>query len=334
MGGAGTAAAAANGSTLHGGQALEIGQALHSDDGAYSAVMQTDGNFVVYDAGQGALWASGTADSGGTRLVMQDDGNLVVYTAEGRAVWDTGTGGSGVYAVMQTDGNFVLYARDRPLWSSYGGLLEPPVLERGDEGPAVAELQRRLEELRFWVGATDGVFGWLTEQAVYAFEKANGITADGKVDSHVRAALDRPSVPSPQSTQGRVIEIDKTRQLLYAVLDGQLEWVFHTSTGTEQPYQHPAGYTAMADTPPGRHTVDWQVDGWRDGRLGRMYRPKYFHSDGIALHGYHAIPPHPASHGCARVTFDAMDFIWAHDLMPIGSVVLVYGTSPPPGPAV
>lgn len=212
--------------------------------------------------------------------------------------------------------------------------LVPEALERGDEGPEVTELQRRLEELRFWIGPVDGIFGWLTEQAVYAFQKANELTVDGRFGAQVRAALAQPSVPAPRSTAGRVIEIDKARQLLYAVLDGQLEWVFHTSTGTEEPYQHPGGYTAMADTPPGRHTVDWQVDGWRDGRLGRMYRPKYFHADGIALHGYHAIPPYPASHGCARVTFDAMDFIWAQGLMPVGSVVLVYGTSPPPGPAV
>ena len=65
-----------------------------------------------------------------------------------------------------------------------------------------------------------------------------------------------------------------------------------------------------------------------------MYRPKYFHHDGIALHGYHAIPPHPASHGCARMTFEAIDFIWANDLMPMGSVVLVYGESPSATPAV
>lgn len=212
--------------------------------------------------------------------------------------------------------------------------VEPQVLGWGDDGPAVAELQRRLETLRFWVGPVDGVYGWLTEQAVYAFQKANGLSIDGRVGPQTRAALASPVELSPRSQAGRVTEIDKTRQLLYSVVDGELQWVFHTSTGTELPYQHPDGYTAMADTPPGRHTVYFQVDGWQDGRLGPMFRPKYFHHDGIALHGYHAIPPQPASHGCARVTFDAIDFIWANDLMPIGSVVLVYGESPAPAPAM
>lgn len=210
----------------------------------------------------------------------------------------------------------------------------PSPLEPGDEGNEVAALQQRLQELRFWVGEVDGVYGLLTEQAVYAYQKAHGLTVDGVVGPATRQALDHPRLPEPQSSEGQVIEVDKGRQLLYAVLDGELQWVFHTSTGTEQPYRHPGGYQAMADTPPGRHTVEWQVDGWRDGRLGAMYRPKYFHADGIAVHGYRAVPPYPASHGCVRVTMAAMDSIWADDLMPVGSVVLVYGDTPPPGPAV
>jgi hypothetical protein len=212
--------------------------------------------------------------------------------------------------------------------------VESQVLERDEEGPAVVDLQQRLKSLKYWVGPVDGVYGWLTEQAVYAFQKANGVNVDGRVGPETRSALASPVQLSPRAQEGRAIEIDKGRQLLYSVLDGDLQWVFHTSTGTELPYQHPDGYTAMADTPPGRHTVYYQVEGWQDGRLGPMYRPKYFHHDGIALHGYHAIPPHPASHGCARVTFEAIDFIWADDLMPMGSVVLIYGESPAPAPAV
>jgi len=122
--------------------------------------------------------------------------------------------------------------------------------------------------------------------------------------------------------------------LLYTVSSGEIEWVFNASTGTEQPYQHPGGYTAIADTPPGRHDVFYQYDGTQPGELGPLYRPKYFHRDGIAVHGYGKVPPYPASHGCVRVTFAAMDLIWASGLMPEGSTVLVYGESPPPGPAV
>ena len=37
-----------------------------------------------------------------------------------------------------------------------------------------------------------------------------------------------------------------------------------------------------------------------------------------------AIPGYPASHGCARVSNPAMDMIWANNLMPVGSSVVVY----------
>lgn len=48
------------------------------------------------------------------------------------------------------------------------------------------------------------------------------------------------------------------------------------------------------------------------------------------MHGYDDIPTSPASHGCVRFTFAAIDDIWANGLMPMDSTVLVYGESPPP----
>ena len=203
----------------------------------------------------------------------------------------------------------------------------PDVLEPGDAGPAVAALQGRLQELRFWVGTIDGVYGDLTEQAVRALQKAAGLGIDGIVGPATWGALDGGVTVEPRSTQGLVWEVDKARQLLLLARDGALEWIFHTSTGTEQPYTY-RGRTLLADTPPGRHEIEWHVDGWRDGALGRLYRPKYFHPDGIAIHGYHSVPSVPASHGCVRVTVEAMDFIWREDLAPLGTTVWVYGATP------
>ena len=98
---------------------------------------------------------------------------------------------------------------------------------------------------------------------------------------------------------------------------------WNTSTGTEEPYTYD-GERYLADTPPGRWEVYRQVDGIREGALGRLYRPKYFHTDGIAVHGYPSVPPYPASHGCVRVTNPAIDWIWENDVMPIGVDVWVY----------
>ena len=74
-------------------------------------------------------------------------------------------------------------------------------------------------------------------------------------------------------------------------------------------------------------TVIRQVDGPDHGPLGMLWRPKYFTWTGIAVHGYTSVPPYPASHGCARVSNDAMNWIWANNIMPIGTTVWVYSES-------
>ena len=44
----------------------------------------------------------------------------------------------------------------------------------------------------------------------------------------------------------------------------------------------------------------------------------------MTIHGYTSVPAYPASHGCVRVTYPAMDFIWDKGLTPIGTPVWVY----------
>ncbi|WP_176451753.1 CHAP domain-containing protein [Enemella dayhoffiae] len=107
---------------LTAGRELKAGQSLLSGDGRFSAVMQADGNFVVYERGIRSLWGSGTAGTGANRIVMQTDGNLVVYAPSG-AKWATGTApASDASLGMQTDGNLVLRSRGGlPLWTSFGG---------------------------------------------------------------------------------------------------------------------------------------------------------------------------------------------------------------------
>ncbi|HEX2046696.1 MAG TPA: L,D-transpeptidase family protein [Acidimicrobiales bacterium] len=195
-------------------------------------------------------------------------------------------------------------------------------LRRGDTGAEVTALQRRLRSLGYWLGAVDGSYGYTTEQAVTAFQKVEGLSPDGVAGPATRAALaaaDRPST----SAGGDLVEVDKARQVLFVVRDGEVAWTLNVSTGTEKPY-YVNGRMEMADTPEGRFKVSWVVDGVDVGELGALYRPRYFHDDGIAVHGYHSVPPYPASHGCVRVTEAAMDWIWADNLMPMGSTVWVH----------
>jgi peptidoglycan hydrolase-like protein with peptidoglycan-binding domain len=204
---------------------------------------------------------------------------------------------------------------------------ESPVFSTASSGPQVQAIQQRLLDLGYWLGTADGHYGDLTMQAVYAFQKTNGLPITGRVDTATASALGRASRPAPKSTSGNLVEIDKTRQVIFFVRNGKTLWVFNTSTGTEKPYTY-EGVRYMADTPPGRFSFSRAVDGYDKGPLGQLYRPRYFHPDGIAIHGYTEVPPYPASHGCARVTNAAIDFIWAQNLAPLGSPIWVYGTSP------
>jgi RHS repeat-associated protein len=128
------------------------GPGTQGHPGAY-AILQTDGNFVVYDVNNVALWSSGTAGTYAERLDMEDDGRIIIYksawnsgTSTGQFNWNqlphpgcdvgTGTGWTGVLGtgscfvspnghfelLLQSDGNLVLNdlgaAPANMLWST------------------------------------------------------------------------------------------------------------------------------------------------------------------------------------------------------------------------
>jgi hypothetical protein len=186
----------------------------------------------------------------------------------------------------------------------------------------VLALQQRLSALGYWLGTPDGTFGDATEQAVYALQKAAGIGRDGTVGPVTAAALDRGVVPKPRSTSGYVIEVDLEDDLLMLVTNGRLDYVLNTSTGGGYTYTDD-GVTAIADTPTGLFQIYQQVDGMVVDYLGQLWRPKFF-DDGFAIHGDSYVPPYPVSHGCVRVSDEAIDWIWSEDLAPIGTAVWVY----------
>lgn len=194
-------------------------------------------------------------------------------------------------------------------------------LVRGDSGPKVLALQRRLSELGYWLGEPDGSFGSLTQQAVFALQKAAGISRDGVVGPRTRRALEAGTRP-PVTLSGDGVEIVLDRQLLIVVRDGRARTILNTSTGNGEEYTTTGGNRAIATTPRGSFAVYRAVDGPVTNSLGELYRPRFF-LRGYAVHGSPNIPPWPASHGCARVSNPAIDMIWAADLMPVGSRVLV-----------
>ena len=67
--------------------------------------------------------------------------------------------------------------------------IETAVLRQGSTGAEVKEVQRRLKNWGYYTGAVDGIFGAGTKKAVIAFQKKNGLTADGVVGKATYAAL-------------------------------------------------------------------------------------------------------------------------------------------------
>jgi hypothetical protein len=66
---------------------------------------------------------------------------------------------------------------------------DPERLESGDRGPAVEALQTSLNDLGYWVGAVDGVYGGNTRHAVVALQKSAGLQRDGIAGPATQAAL-------------------------------------------------------------------------------------------------------------------------------------------------
>jgi hypothetical protein len=83
-----------------------------------------DGNFVLY-AGNGKVWAANTSinelsTGPGCRAPDQSDGNLVVYNCADKAIWASNTfGHPDAILCFQADGNLVIYNNtNKALWSS------------------------------------------------------------------------------------------------------------------------------------------------------------------------------------------------------------------------
>lgn len=185
-----------------------------------------------------------------------------------------------------------------------------PTLRPGDTGAAVLSLQRTLNALGYWCGPANGAYALTTTQAVTALQKVAALPRTGVCNDATWAALHARRLPTARSRVGRVVEIDKARQVLSLVASGRVVLVINTSTGK----------VPSMTTPSGRWRFQRRAEGWE---TPLMYRSRYFHR-GYAVHGSPSVPPQPASHGCARVTPAAMDRLCQPDGIRIGGEVIVF----------
>lgn len=83
------------------------------------------------------------------------------------------------------------------------------LLQRGDRGNNVTELQTRLEQLGYNTGGIDGVFGGMTEAAVQQLQRSAQLPSDGKFGQQELAALGsmQPSSVVPTAPSDTVISL-------------------------------------------------------------------------------------------------------------------------------
>ena len=80
-------------------------------------------------------------------------------------------------------------ATPAPEATNSGSSVSWPVLKSGSAGDDVAQLQEALIELGYLSGKADGTYGANTVSAVKAFQKANGLTADGTAGEETQKIL-------------------------------------------------------------------------------------------------------------------------------------------------
>lgn len=204
--------------------------------------------------------------------------------------------------------------------------------EAAAEARQAAEAARRRAEIRtvqevlaangYYAGAVDGEPGPATASAVMAFQKVHGLSRDGVIGPATLAAIESPASPPLAGGAPTRIEVDLDRQVVHLVRGGQRVRTMNASSGNGEVYRWPDGRLARADTPVGTFTILRRITGLRDGDLGAMYDPMYFH-EGWAIHGSNSVPGYPASHGCVRLS--RSDALWLASQVPNGTQVVVHG---------
>lgn len=102
------------GNTIYRGQRLYRGQYIASLNKRFVAIMQDDGNFVVYNYDK-PIWASNTFGKDNYLEFNQEQGIVMMV---GDSLWHTKNGSADIL-IMQDDGNLVMYRENyEPVWAS------------------------------------------------------------------------------------------------------------------------------------------------------------------------------------------------------------------------
>ncbi|NPV26419.1 MAG: L,D-transpeptidase family protein [Firmicutes bacterium] len=178
-------------------------------------------------------------------------------------------------------------------------------------GPDVRQLQERLQELGFYRGPLDGVFGPATETAVRAFQTEAGLTVDGIVGPTTWNALGIDRIPSARGN--RRISIDTEKKNLTLREGNRLIRTYPVAVGRPE-----------TPTPLGNWVItEKQLN--PGGPFGARWMRLSIPWGGYGIHGTNnpSSIGMAASHGCVRMFNE--DVIELYDLVDIGTPVRIIG---------
>lgn len=206
-----------------------------------------------------------------------------------------------------------------------------PLLERGDRGMWVRQVQARLKQVRWYDAKVSGRFTRTTVAAVRGFQAKRKIPVTGQVD---RRTLDRlkamtrqptkaelfnivPQGPAldPRCTTGRAMCVDKTSRSLRWLVDGVVLRTVEVRFGSDELPTREGAFAVFRKS--------------RD-HVSSLYNTSMpfamFFSGGQAVHyspDFAATGYSGASHGCVNVR-DRAAVEWLFDEVRLGDKVIVY----------
>lgn len=181
-------------------------------------------------------------------------------------------------------------------------------LNPGDTGPAVALFNDLLRKQHYY-NTDHGHYGSHTERAVMAYRKVNGMARNSQATPQIfaRLAAGKGTFKLAHPGAGHHAEVDISKQVMALASGGEPKYVFHVATGAAATPSDVGGFTFYRKDP-----------GFNS--LGMYYSAYY--NRGEATHGYHSVPPYPASHGCIRNPIPDSKFIY--NWIDLGDKMFVY----------
>lgn len=212
-------------------------------------------------------------------------------------------------------GSYRVRVRKAPTGAQAGGRakskkfkLKYVDVDPGDRGPEV-ELFNDLLRKQAYYNTDKHRYGSHTERAVMAFRKVNGMarTFNATPEIFRMLAEGKGGFKIEHPGAGKHVEVDISKQVMALANHGKAQHVFHIATGAAATPSDQGSFTFYRKDP-GFNSIG-------------MYYSVYYNR-GEATHGYHSVPPYPASHGCIRNPIP--DSVFIYNWIDLGDKMYVY----------